>query len=79
MDIVAPKEWYGALEALSQEKGSVILLGTADAGKSTFSKFLVSQLCKRRLRVALVDADIGQSILGPPGTIGLAAIRLPSP
>jgi polynucleotide 5'-kinase involved in rRNA processing len=77
MDIVAPKEWDGGLEALNQEKGIVILLGTTDAGKSTFAKFLISQLCKRRLRVALVDVDIGQSILAPPTTIGLAVFEPP--
>jgi polynucleotide 5'-hydroxyl-kinase GRC3/NOL9 len=72
MEIIAPKEWYDVLDALEKEKGTVILLGATDTGKSTLAKFLVTHLCKRGLKVAFVDADIGQSFLGPPTAIGLS-------
>ena len=72
MDILARNEWYVLLEALGEKKGTVILLGATDTGKSTLSKFLINHLCRRRIKVALVDADIGQSFLGPPTTIGFS-------
>jgi len=75
MEILAPKEWYSVLEVLEKEKGVAILLGATDTGKSTLAKFLILNLCKRSLKVALVDADIGQSFLGPPTTIGLAVFK----
>jgi polynucleotide 5'-hydroxyl-kinase GRC3/NOL9 len=75
MDISAPKEWFGFLDVLEEEKGIAILLGATDTGKSTLAKFLISHLCQRGLKVGLVDADIGQSFLGPPATVGFAVFK----
>jgi polynucleotide 5'-hydroxyl-kinase GRC3/NOL9 len=75
MEISAPKEWFGLLDVLEEEKGLCILLGATDTGKSTLAHFLISHLCQRGLKVGLVDADIGQSFLGPPGTIGLSIFK----
>jgi len=75
MDISAPREWFGLLDVLEKEKGITILLGATDTGKSTLAQFLISHLCQRGLKVGLVDADIGQSFLGPPATIGLSLFK----
>jgi polynucleotide 5'-hydroxyl-kinase GRC3/NOL9 len=75
MEITAPKEWYALLDVLEKEKGIAIILGTTDTGKTTLAKFLIFNLCKRGLKIALVDADIGQSFLGPPATIGLSLFK----
>jgi len=75
MEISAPKEWFGLLDVLEEEKGLAILLGATDTGKSTLAKFLISHLCQQGLKVGLVDADIGQSFLGPPATIGFSVFR----
>jgi polynucleotide 5'-hydroxyl-kinase GRC3/NOL9 len=75
MEISAPKEWFGPLEALEEKKGMAILLGATDTGKTTLAKFLISHLCRRGLTVGLVDTDIGQSFLGPPATISLALFK----
>jgi polynucleotide 5'-hydroxyl-kinase GRC3/NOL9 len=75
MEIIAPEEWYTVLKDLEEEKGMAILLGATDTGKSNLAKFLIFNLCQRGLKVALVDADIGQSFLGPPTTIGLAVFK----
>jgi polynucleotide 5'-hydroxyl-kinase GRC3/NOL9 len=75
MEISAPKEWFGVLEVLEEGKGIAILLGETDTGKSTLANFLISNLCRRGLKVGLVDADIGQSFLGPPATISLALFK----
>jgi polynucleotide 5'-hydroxyl-kinase GRC3/NOL9 len=75
MEISAQREWFGLLDVLQEEKGVAILLGATDSGKSTLAKFLMSHLCKRGLKVGLVDADIGQSFLGPPATIGFSLFK----
>ena len=76
MEITAPKEWYTVLDILEKEKGvAILILGATDTGKSTLANFLTLNLCRRGLKVALVDADIGQSSLGPPTTIGLAVFK----
>jgi polynucleotide 5'-hydroxyl-kinase GRC3/NOL9 len=75
MEISAPKEWFALSDVLEKEKGIAIILGAPDTGKSTLAKFLIFNLCKRGLKVALVDADIGQSFLGPPTTIGFSIFK----
>jgi polynucleotide 5'-hydroxyl-kinase GRC3/NOL9 len=75
MEIIAPKEWFAFSDVLAEEKGMAILLGGTDTGKTTLANFLIFNLCQRGRRVALVDADIGQSTLGPPATIGLAKFK----
>jgi polynucleotide 5'-hydroxyl-kinase GRC3/NOL9 len=75
MEIIAPEEWYTVLKDLEEEKGMAILLGATDTGKSNLAKFLIFNLCQRGLKVALVDADIGQSFLGPPTTIGFSVFK----
>jgi polynucleotide 5'-hydroxyl-kinase GRC3/NOL9 len=75
MEITAPKEWHALLDILEKEKGVAIILGAIDTGKSTLAKFVIFNLCQRGLKVALVDADIGQSFLGPPATIGFSLFK----
>jgi polynucleotide 5'-hydroxyl-kinase GRC3/NOL9 len=75
MDITGPREWSPLLDILEKEKGIAIILGATDTGKSTLAKFFISNLCQRGLKVALVDADIGQSFLGPPATIGFSLFK----
>ena len=67
-----PGDWMDLTEAVHRKKGSALILGASDTGKSTLAYFLVVQLCQMGNVVALVDADIGQSVLGLPTTIGLA-------
>jgi len=75
MEISAPKDWSDLINILKKEKGIAMILGATDTGKSTLAKFLIFNLCKQGLKVSLVDADIGQSFLGPPTTIGLSVFK----
>jgi polynucleotide 5'-hydroxyl-kinase GRC3/NOL9 len=75
LEIQAPREWHSVLDVLEKERGIAIILGATDTGKSTLAKFLIFNLCQWGLKVALVDADIGQSFLGPPTTISLAVFK----
>ena len=75
MEMTASQDWHAVLDVLKEEKGIALLLGATDSGKSTLAKFLISNLCQQGLKIALVDADIGQSFLGPPATIGLSVFK----
>lgn len=67
-----PAEWQAALERLAKEARVVMLLGSVDVGKTTFCEALAAAGVSAGRRVAVLDADIGQSEIGPPGCIGLA-------
>jgi polynucleotide 5'-hydroxyl-kinase GRC3/NOL9 len=54
-----------------------MLLGASDTGKTTFLAWLATIFQARGCRVAIVDADVGQSSLGPPTTIGLSIVDRP--
>jgi polynucleotide 5'-hydroxyl-kinase GRC3/NOL9 len=73
-----PESWYLAYEAFQKlEAGRAVVIGSTDTGKSTFCTFLTNHTLKQRDRIAVIDADIGQSDLGPPGSLGLSIISKP--
>lgn len=78
MSIVSEPDWEGVRDELLELRGVAILLGTTDCGKSTLARHLIRELINRRLTAALVDADIGQSALGLPGTVSLKSFRTPA-
>jgi polynucleotide 5'-hydroxyl-kinase GRC3/NOL9 len=49
----------------------VFVIGETDTGKSTFARYLFSQIVQTGLQAAFLDGDPGQSTLGPPGTLSL--------
>jgi len=68
-----------AQKLLSQgfmEKGICLILGAADTGKTTLTMALAKQLASRQ-PIGIVDADIGQSHIGPPTTVGWAVVDKP--
>lgn len=71
MEIVPEPEWEGLLDELVRQKGTALLLGATDSGKSTLAKYLIKRLVVKHIRVSLVDADVGQSTLCLPGTISM--------
>jgi polynucleotide 5'-hydroxyl-kinase GRC3/NOL9 len=72
-----PEPWLAVSEAVAETGGPVLILGGVDSGKTTFCTWLAQELLARGLRVGLVDADVGQSNVGPPGTIGLVVLQEP--
>ena len=54
-----------------------LVLGANDAGKTTLVTGLASALASRGFVVGVVDADLGQSDVGPPTTVGLGRVRRP--
>ncbi|MGQ4807556.1 hypothetical protein NKDENANG_00910 [Candidatus Entotheonellaceae bacterium PAL068K] len=72
VDIDLPASWaWSAGEILRHKWRKVLVMGAVDRGKSTYCGFLSSQLLAAGMRVALVDADVGQKDIGPPATITL--------
>ena len=57
---------------------TVLVLGDVDCGKNTFCIFLANQMVAYGLKPAIMDADIGQSEICPPTTIGLTSITEPT-
>ncbi len=62
-----PEEWERV--AAEVASGKILILGDVDTGKSSLARFLARQWRNRKL--AVVDADLGQSLLGPPAVVSL--------
>jgi polynucleotide 5'-hydroxyl-kinase GRC3/NOL9 len=70
-------EWEETAAALVESGGTTMLLGGMDVGKTTFTRLLVNRAVEAGKRVAIVDADVGQSEIGPPTCVGLAFAEAP--
>ncbi|MGC8543575.1 MAG: Clp1/GlmU family protein [Vulcanisaeta sp.] len=68
-----PSEWSN----LSLE-GIVLVIGDVDSGKTTLSTYLLNRHVARGLHVCVIDADVGQSSIGPPGVIGGGCTSFPT-
>ena len=62
-----------AFEAAARARVTMVV-GASDTGKTTLTAVLASALAARGERVAAVDADLGQSEIGPPTTVGLGRV-----
>jgi polynucleotide 5'-hydroxyl-kinase GRC3/NOL9 len=70
-NIEIPQAWEEL--AWEQLRGTLMVIGETDTGKSTFARYLYQRLCRKRPeRMAYLDGDPGQSRLGPPTTLTLA-------
>jgi polynucleotide 5'-hydroxyl-kinase GRC3/NOL9 len=67
-------EW----ESINPEKlrGTLLVVGASDVGKSTFARYLFGRLQKSNERVAYLDGDPGQGRLGPPATMTLTSEQI---
>jgi len=53
----------------------IMIVGATDTGKSTLATYLSNIASANKLKVSIVDGDVGQSDLAPPGCIGASMIR----
>lgn len=51
--------------------GVVAVMGPVEAGKTSYAALLANRALSRGIAPAIVDADIGQADIGPPGFIAL--------
>ena len=72
-----PAAWQSAITTIKAlpDGATVLFVGTIDRGKTTLATLAARSLTLDGLRVAVVDTDIGQSEIGPPGTVGIAAVK----
>ncbi len=77
-----PKEWRELPSKIGFRKRpsrKVIVLGGIDVGKTALITYIANKMRLRGLKVGVIDADVGQSDIGPPTTIGLAVVEEPTP
>jgi len=73
-----PPSWELAVASLREmQEGNVVILGPTDVGKSTLCVYLLNRLRRDVEILHIVDADIGQTDLGPPTSIAVATPTQP--
>jgi polynucleotide 5'-hydroxyl-kinase GRC3/NOL9 len=74
-----PSSWGDAADEIlsTKEPKLVLVFGGTDSGKSSFCTFLANLSLNNRFKVALLDGDLGQSDLGPPGAVSLGLVEEP--
>ncbi|MGD0643745.1 MAG: Clp1/GlmU family protein [Candidatus Bathyarchaeia archaeon] len=75
-----PQSWNKPVEAVLsvlQKPVVVLIVGKIDSGKSSFCTYLVNKLVNEKCKVAVLDSDLGQSDIGPSGTVGYALTSKP--
>jgi polynucleotide 5'-hydroxyl-kinase GRC3/NOL9 len=71
-ELIIPPAWEELRGLLAdRDAGVVYVLGPTDTGKSTLCRYLIGKLAGSE-PAAYLDADTGQSTVGPPSTVGLA-------
>ncbi len=70
-------EWRDTLDRLAAAPGTTLLLGGTDVGKTTFTRLLANRFLEAGYPPALLDADLGQSEIGPPACVGIAHCDAP--
>ncbi len=74
-ELIIPPQWTHL--NIGDLLGTVMIVGASDTGKSTLARYLFQELCRQGIRVAYLDADVGQSTLGLPTTLTLAVTARP--
>jgi len=74
-----PVSWREAVRYLLSlpRPRMVMVLGDVDCGKTAFCTFMINNILTSASGISIIDADLGQSDLGPPGTIGLGLVKKP--
>jgi len=76
--IIPEPEWEELATNLFQQTGPTVLIGATDSGKSTLTQYLLRRFIENHTPIVIVDADIGQSSLGMPGTITMKVFKKPA-
>jgi polynucleotide 5'-hydroxyl-kinase GRC3/NOL9 len=71
-----PGSWIETMETILEAKaGKAVVIGNVDSGKSTFCTILANLALNAGMKIAILDADLGQSDIGPPSTIGMGRVQ----
>lgn len=77
-ELIIPGDWMPVIQEILKEKKTVIVLGKTDTGKTSFIKAIARYLVRRNRKINIIDGDIGQSSLGPPGTVNMCLLDFQS-
>jgi hypothetical protein len=86
MPLSIPTEWIRAVDSafpsskishMNAPAPSVVVCGAKGVGKSTLCRYLVNRLLRSYNQVALLDSDVGQPELTPPGLVSLSLVHEP--
>ncbi len=78
-DPEAPPDWAAAVDRIVAGRARrVLLLGPGDAGKSTLCRVLLRRAARSGRGVAVLDADPGQKLVGPPACATLGRGEAPA-
>jgi polynucleotide 5'-hydroxyl-kinase GRC3/NOL9 len=72
-----PTGWTEAAHVLQRQQGVAVIIGDVDSGKSSLCTFLANMCVQDGLRVAVIDADVGQADIGPPATVSSSRVSEP--
>jgi len=70
-------DWESGVRRLARQEGTVLLFGAADVGKTTLTLAAANAALLAGRRPAILDTDLGQGEVGPPGTIGVVRLEEP--
>lgn len=68
-------DWQNLISEIVAAPGVAMVLGGVDTGKTRFCLELCMAGLEAGVPTAIVDADVGQSEVGAPGTIGMALVE----
>ncbi|MFC1712743.1 Clp1/GlmU family protein [Candidatus Poribacteria bacterium] len=74
MKINPSPAWKSVTDEIVTTGRVAMVIGRVDTGKSTFCRHLASAALAKGLKVGIVDADVGQSWIGPPTTVGMKIV-----
>jgi polynucleotide 5'-hydroxyl-kinase GRC3/NOL9 len=63
------------VERLVREANVIMLIGAPDTGKTTLARQLLAAGIEAERTAAYIDADVGQTMVGPPACVGLKWVR----
>jgi len=68
-----PSSWLQVAEKIlsRKEPTTVLVIGAVDCGKTGLCTYLANVSLGKKSNIAIIDGDLGQSDIGPPGTISL--------
>ncbi|MFQ6064391.1 MAG: Clp1/GlmU family protein [Candidatus Bathyarchaeia archaeon] len=74
-----PSSWDDALKEIKAcgRPLTVMVMGEVDSGKTSFCTYLINHALKMKWKAAIIDADLGQSDVGPPSTMGFSRVTMP--
>ncbi len=66
--------WKDVADRMHERPRRIMIVGATDTGKSTLTTYLSNIANANSLKVGVIDGDVGQGDLAPPGCIGAAII-----